>query len=184
MFDNDGYLRVGDFGLSNFFEADNKMNTSGTPAYMAPEILCRQNHSFSSDFYSLGVICYECMLGKLPYTGKTRKDIREKILSSQVQIKKDEIPEGWSLESADFINRLIQRKPINRLGLNGALEVMNHDWLKTFPWEKLKNKGFKNPYFSRLKETYFEPTAENYIDLEEDLVEKKRSSLSLLRVQS
>jgi hypothetical protein len=44
------------------------------------------------------------------------------------------------LESADFINRLIQRKPTNRLGFNGALELKHHGWLKNYPWKKLQSK--------------------------------------------
>ena len=42
-----------------------------------------------------------------PYVGKTRKEIRDHILAKQVQIKKNDIPVGWSIEAADFINRLI-----------------------------------------------------------------------------
>jgi len=54
-----------------------------------------------------------------------------------VQIKRHEIPQGWSIEGADFVNRMIQRKPNNRLGLNGPNEVKNHPWLKNFPWDEL-----------------------------------------------
>ena len=72
--------------------------------------------------------------------GRNRKEIRDQILAKQVQIRKNEIPDGWSIESADFINRMIQRKPNNRLGVNGPEEVKNHPWLKDFPWDKLYNK--------------------------------------------
>ena len=121
MFDDRNYLRLGDFGISEYTKDITTASTSGTVAYMAPEVICGQMHGITSDYYSLGVVCYQCMLGKLPYNGKNRKEVRENILSNQIQIKKDEIPEDWSLEAADFINRLLQRKPINRLGLNGPL---------------------------------------------------------------
>lgn len=39
-----------------------------------------------------------------------------------------------------FWMKLIQRKPVNRLGLDGPHEVKNHPWLKDYPWEKLYNK--------------------------------------------
>jgi serine/threonine protein kinase len=74
---------------------------------MAPEVMCRQNHGAAVDFFAVGVIAYECMLGKRPYCGKDRKDIRDHILSKQVQIKERELPQGWSREAADFINKLI-----------------------------------------------------------------------------
>jgi serine/threonine protein kinase len=79
-------------------------------------------------------------LSKRPYLGRNRKEIRDQILAKQVQIKKNEIPDDWSMEAADFINRMIQRKPNNRLGVNGPEEVKDHPWLKDFPWNKLLNK--------------------------------------------
>ena len=88
---------------------------------MAPEVMCRQNHGIEVDYFALGVICYECMIGKRPYLGRSRKEIRDQILAKQVLIKVDEIPKGWSFEAADFINRLIQRKPAKRLGTNGPV---------------------------------------------------------------
>jgi hypothetical protein len=86
------------------------------------------------------------MNGTRPYQGKSRKEIRDQILAKQVQIKKHEIPEDWSIEAADFINRvisnqLLQRKPINRLGLNGPQEVKSHPWLADFPWDKLLERS-------------------------------------------
>ena len=77
------------------------------------------------------------MLKKMPYSGTTRKEIIEQIKRKQVQLKKHEIPEGWSLESADFINKCIQRKPECRLGLNGTNELKTHVWLRDFDWQGL-----------------------------------------------
>jgi hypothetical protein len=55
------------------------------------------------------VIGFEFMLGRRPYVGKTRKDIRDMMFACQVQIKKSMIPEGWSIEAADFINKVTKR---------------------------------------------------------------------------
>ena len=73
---------------------------------MAPEVMCRQNHTYTVDFFAVGVMAYECMFGRRPYIGKSRKEIRDHILSKQVQIKDRDIPKGWSDEAADFINRV------------------------------------------------------------------------------
>ena len=67
-------------------------------------------------------------------------------MAKQIQIRKNEIPDGWSIEAADFVNRMIQRKPNNRLGVNGPEEVKNHPWLKDFPWNKLINKELEPPF--------------------------------------
>jgi hypothetical protein len=61
----------------------------------------------AADYFAVGVIAFECMNGKRPYNGKGRKEIREQVLAKQVQIKKSDIPEGWSLEAADFINKCL-----------------------------------------------------------------------------
>lgn len=194
MFDDQGYVRIGDYGLSRSFENENKWYSSGTPAYMAPEVMCRQNHGVSIDFYSLGVILYELMLKKLPYKGKNRTEIREKIMANQIQIKKHEIPEGWSLESADFINRLIQRKPTNRLGFNGALELMNHGWLKNYPWGKLRTKILTSQdkiklykldkKFLREVSTKSKDSNTYEAKIEAEFIEEKRSQLEKDSIQS
>jgi serine/threonine protein kinase len=86
---------------------------------MAPEVMTKQNHSYEVDYYALGVIIFELMLGRRPYVGRDRRAIREQILAKQTVIKKSEIPEGWSIEAADFVNKLLQRRPMMRLGWGG-----------------------------------------------------------------
>ena len=97
-------------------------------------------------------------------------------MAKQVQIKKDNIPDGWSKEAADFINRvikykikylilrriycivfvyfykfqLLQRKPSNRLGQTGAAEVKEHSWLKHFPWKDLYQKKLESPFVPKV----------------------------------
>jgi serine/threonine protein kinase len=106
VLDSSGYLRITDFGVAKYFSRENSSETSGTPGYMAPEVMCSQNHSYAVDFFAVGVIGYEFMNGFRPYYAKSRREIKELILSKQVQIKKSEIPEGWSIEAADFINKV------------------------------------------------------------------------------
>jgi serine/threonine protein kinase len=84
---------------------------------MAPEVMTKNNHGCTVDYYALGIILYEMMMQRRPYTGKTKKELIEKFFEKQVFITRSEIPEGWSIEAADFINKLIQRKPALRLGL-------------------------------------------------------------------
>lgn len=107
VFDNEGYLRLTDFGISRYWTEKNADETSGTPGYMAPEVIVKTSHGLTADYFALGVIAYECMNGRRPYIGKNRKDIRDLILAKQVQIKKHDVPEGWSLEAADFINKCL-----------------------------------------------------------------------------
>lgn len=112
VFDSQGYLKITDFGIAKLWQKDNSKESSGTPGYMAPEVMCKQNHGVSVDYYAIGIIAYECMMGRRPYNGRGRKEIRDNILSKQIKINPKEIPEGWSKEAVDFINGLIKRKPI------------------------------------------------------------------------
>ncbi|EGR34376.1 protein kinase domain protein [Ichthyophthirius multifiliis] len=146
IFDENGYVKITDFGISRLWRLQNSNETSGTPGYMAPEILMRQNYGIAVDYYALGVILYELAMGRRPYKATDRQELREQIMAKQVQIKIDEVPKGWSLESIDFINLLIQRKPQNRLGVNGPQEVKNHIWLKTVSWQKIYSQELEAPY--------------------------------------
>ena len=74
---------------------------------MAPEVLCAQNHSYPVDYFAIGVMGYEFMFGQRPYLGRSRKEIKQVVMRKQVQIEENEIPDDWSLESVDFINRLL-----------------------------------------------------------------------------
>ena len=108
VLDDKGYLRITDFGVAKVFQKENSSETSGTPGYMAPEVMCAQNHSYVVDYFAIGVIAFEFMYGVRPYLGKSRKEIKELIIAKQVQIKKQDIPEDWSVESGDFINKVLQ----------------------------------------------------------------------------
>ena len=149
VLDSNGYMKLTDFGIAKVYKKENFRETSGTLGYMAPEVLCAQNHTIAVDYFALGVIGYELMNGTRPYIGKNRKEIKERIMAKQVQVKKEQIPRGWSVESADFINRLLQRKPINRLGLRGSIEVKEHLWFKDFDWKGLYLYKLKAPFIPK-----------------------------------
>ena len=147
VLDEKGYVRITDFGVSKKNLRDNSSETSGTPGYMAPEVLCALNHSFQVDFFALGVIIYEFMNGYRPYLGRNRKEIKEAVLAKQIHVHRKQLFEnGWSFESGDLINKLLYRKPYKRLGANGIKEIKEHAWFKNINWEELFNKNLKSPF--------------------------------------
>ena len=144
VFDDKGYLRITDFGVAKIHKEDNSSETSGTPGYMAPEVLLSKNHSFPVDFFAIGIMGYEFMLGQRPYLGKNRKEIKYQVLMRQARIESDEIPEGWGHESVDFINKCLHRKDSRRLGyIGGVQDLKNHEWFNDFDWDSLYNKTLK-----------------------------------------
>ena len=146
VLDSKGYLRITDFGIAKIYQNINSTETSGTPGYMSPEVIIGHNHNQVVDYFALGVLTHEFMIGKRPYIGKNKKELKEKIIMNQFIIEKDKIPEGWSSEAADFINKLLQRKPANRLGLRSANEVKEHPWIKKYKWDDLYSKKIKPPF--------------------------------------
>ena len=170
--DENGYIRITDFGVAKINKEDNSSETSGTPGYMAPEVLMGQNHSFSVDFFAIGVMGYEFMFGSRPYNGKNRKEIKQLVLKKQAKI--DENETEWSKESVDFINRCLKRKDSKRLGYKyGIRELKAHKWFSGLDWEKLYNKNIPAPFipkkegnydkkYCEMNEKYGEETLERY----------------------
>ena len=156
VLESNGYVRITDFGVAKINEEDNSSETSGTPGYMAPEVILVQNHSFPSDFFALGVIGYEFMLGYRPYLGRGRKEIKQLIISKQAQLKEDDIPDDWSHEAMDFINQLLQRKPKKRLGYNGVNEIKSHEWMKDIDWDLLFKKKIEAPFIPPVNKDNFD----------------------------
>ena len=150
VLDQNGYLAITDFGIAKRVEKSSLPDGSGTPGYMAPEVLFSQNHSFSVDFYAIGVIAFEFMNGFRPYQGKDRKEIKEAILAKEISIGPKSLKkEGWSLEGGDFINKMIKRKVRKRLGFYGINEIKNHAWFRGINWNLLLMKKIKSPYIPR-----------------------------------
>ena len=162
--DQNGYIRITDFGIAKTNKGDNSSETSGTPGYMAPEVLLAKNYTFTVDFFAIGVIGYEFMLGKRPYNGNNRKQIKTLVLKTQVKIDKDKV--NWSEESVDFINRCLKRKESRRLGYtDGIQELKNHKWFDGFDWESVYNKKLVAPFIPK-KEGNYDKT---YCELDEKL---------------
>jgi len=172
VLDENGYVRITDFGIAKENMPDNSSETSGTPGYMAPEVMKSKNHSFPVDFFAIGVIGYEFMTGSRPYCGKNRKEIKEQMLSKAAVINEENIGQGWSQESADFINKLLERKESKRLGYKeGAKELMKHHWLKYYPWDELKNKTLLAPFIPDPKDNY----DKNYCESIDKISEETKS---------
>ena len=69
VFEEKGYVRITDFGIAKIMNEEEESckttEPSGTPGYMAPEVIQSRNHSFPVDYFALGIIAYECMQGRV-----------------------------------------------------------------------------------------------------------------------
>ena len=149
LFDKKGYVHLADFGIAKKLgdEPEERIeDSSGSPGYMSPETIFNQKHSYASDFFSLGVICYEMMMKKRPYNGKNRQEIKENMANNFIQIKANEIPKGWSSEFVDFTNKLLEKNEENRLGYKGINDLKCHPWLKLLNWKNIYLMKEKAPF--------------------------------------
>jgi serine/threonine protein kinase len=169
ILDSQGYAFLTDFGASTIFHSENSGETSGTPGYMAPEVICRQNHGFVSDFFGLGVILHEFMFQTRPYKGRDRKEIREGILEKQYKIIESTVPEGWSMESVDLCNKLLKRKPEHRIGFEGIDKIKEHNWFRDLDLESVKKFLAKAPYVPGFNNNF----DQNYVALKKKKQELK-----------
>lgn len=138
LLDKNGNLKLSDFKLMREIYNINFHDTSGTIGYIAPEIILNQNHGCASDIYSLGVIIYEIMIGSIPYPASNRSEYKNKIVNEIKFVHDSDLSEGWSRESADFINKCIRKRPISRIGYNTLEELKDHRWFYDINWQKLK----------------------------------------------
>jgi len=155
ILDSYGYAHITDFGIAKMQQPNNSNETSGTPGYMAPEVLFGRNHTTVADYFACGVMCYEFMKGVKPYLGKNRKEIKERIKEREIKLDKRNLKEGWSLDAADFINQLLQRQANRRLGYKGGInELKKHPWLKNIDWKELYNGRVTSPFIPVGEENY------------------------------
>ena len=105
IIDRKGYARITDLGVARYWKQENAHETSGTPGYMSPEVLMRQNPGFVADLFAVGVVAYELLVGKRPYAGRDRKAIREEVLAKEAKVPAL-YHQTISKEGVDFINRV------------------------------------------------------------------------------
>jgi serine/threonine protein kinase len=94
----------------------------------------------SVDWYLLGVLLYEMLVGIPPYYDNDRDVLFYNIIHEDL-----EIPSYISKTARDLIVRLMDRNPITRLGSNGADEVKGHKWFKGINWNDVINKKLDPP---------------------------------------
>ncbi|EGR29042.1 protein kinase domain protein [Ichthyophthirius multifiliis] len=153
LFDEYGYCCISGFehafiedDSDDEFEEQNSkqqefISKSLITQYLAPEVLLRQQPSFEADYYSLGIILYEITTGNKAIQGNyTHEDVIRTILRDKIQVKQEDLPEDWDPFGADFMNKLIQKKPQNRMGYYGIEDIKKHSWLKNMPWQKIQKK--------------------------------------------
>ncbi|XP_048104764.1 ribosomal protein S6 kinase alpha-1 isoform X1 [Alosa alosa] len=145
LLDEEGHIKLTDFGLCKEAIDHQKKAFSfcGTVEYMAPEVVNRQGHNHSADWWSYGVLMFEMLTGSLPFQGKDRKETMNLILKARLGM-----PQFLSAEAQSLLRALFKRNPANRLasGPDGAEELKRHNFFSTIDWNKLFRREIKPPF--------------------------------------
>eukprot|EP01116_Phalansterium_solitarium_P000647 TRINITY_DN1048_c0_g1_i1.p1 TRINITY_DN1048_c0_g1~~TRINITY_DN1048_c0_g1_i1.p1 ORF type:complete len:553 (-),score=164.30 TRINITY_DN1048_c0_g1_i1:117-1775(-) len=140
-------------------------STVGTPDYIAPEVFLKEGYSFSCDYWSVGVIMYEMLIGYPPFCSETPQETYRKIINWRQSLRFPEEP-YVSAEARDVIERFCCDAP-QRLGRNGIDEIKAHPFFRGLDWDRLRE--MKAPIVPELRDQYdtkyfddFEPEEESY----------------------
>lgn len=127
---NDGYLMVADFGLAKISKAGELTNSfCGTAEYLAPEMLIGNGHDATVDWWALGILIYEMIVGIPPFFHRQRNKMYHFIKESKVNFPDPERHKIFiTPECKDLILRLLDKNKRTRLGVNGIDEILAHEW--------------------------------------------------------
>lgn len=136
LLDDDGHIRLTDFGLSKDNLTQSALFTSfvGTAGYLSPEMVARQGHGFPLDYYCLGCLLYCLLTGSLPhYEGDYKAMIQRRVKGEPCAY-----PPWISAEAQQLLNGLLAPDPCERLGsTHGAIEVKDMAWLHQVDWTRV-----------------------------------------------
>jgi len=164
LLDNDGYLKVADFGFAKKLHTGKTYTMCGTPDYLAPELVQQTGHNKAVDWWALGVLIYEMVVGFPPFY-----DDDQMLMFKNITNVKVHFPKNMSKECRALLKSLLQKNPTRRLGClkNGAQDVRDHPWFKNFDWQALRDHTMVAPYVPPLNHS--EDTSNfEHIPLEEE----------------
>lgn len=143
VMDSGGYVKLVDFGLAKQLLSGKTWTLCGTPDYLAPEIILNEGHDLAVDYWALGVLIFEMVVGAPPFYAEDPMEVYEKILSGNPAM-----PTFFTRNLSDLIKKLLRSQQGKRLGntRGGTAAVVKHKWFSSFDWASIENGDMKAPY--------------------------------------
>eukprot|EP00826_Nyctotherus_ovalis_P050708 TRINITY_DN624_c0_g3_i1.p1 TRINITY_DN624_c0_g3~~TRINITY_DN624_c0_g3_i1.p1 ORF type:complete len:615 (-),score=143.03 TRINITY_DN624_c0_g3_i1:427-2271(-) len=154
LLDIDGHVKLADFGLAKGGIDLRTLTDSfcGSPEYLSPEMLKQSGHTLTLDFYSLGVLLYEMIVGLPPYYSTDREEMYKRILTTPLKL-----PAYLSAPLQDLLSKLLRKSPKQRLGSQrGIVEIKEHPWCKDVDWERFQRRQIGPPFKPNLHQSHFD----------------------------
>uniref|UniRef100_A0A8D0GQW3 non-specific serine/threonine protein kinase n=1 Tax=Sphenodon punctatus TaxID=8508 RepID=A0A8D0GQW3_SPHPU len=198
-----GHIKLTDFGLSkiglmnmttNLYEGHIEKDTRefmdkqvcGTPEYIAPEVILIQGYGKPVDWWAMGIILYEFLVGCVPFFGDTPEELFGQVISDEIMWPEGD--EALPDDAQDLITRLLRHCPLERLGTGGTHEVKQHSFFHNLDWNGLlRQKAEFIPQLEAEDDTsYFDTRSERYCHLgsEDEETNDEESSLEIRQFSS
>ncbi|XP_066516974.1 microtubule-associated serine/threonine-protein kinase 1 [Hoplias malabaricus] len=174
-----GHIKLTDFGLSkmglmslttNLYEGHIEKDARefldkqvcGTPEYIAPEVILRQGYGKPVDWWAMGIILYEFLVGCVPFFGDTPEELFGQVISDDIAWPEGD--EALPSDAQNLISALLQTNPLVRLGTGAAYEVKQHSFFADLDWNSLlRQKAEFIPHLESEEDTsYFDTRSERY----------------------
>ncbi|KAL4429689.1 hypothetical protein ABPG74_017098 [Tetrahymena malaccensis] len=149
VLDHEGHAMLTDFGLSKEGVLDHSTGAKsfcGSVAYLAPEMLKRCGHGKAVDWYLLGVVMYELLVGIPPYYANNKEELFNNIEKGHLKL-----PSFLSNDARSLLKALLQRNPAKRLGSGkgDADEIKAHQFFANINWEEAEQRKLNVPIPNR-----------------------------------
>ncbi|XP_056654717.1 mucin-16-like isoform X2 [Monodelphis domestica] len=161
LLDTEGHIKLTDYGIckEGLGPGDTTRTFCGTPNYIAPEILRGEEYGFSVDWWALGVLMFEMMVGRSPFdiiTDKldmaTEDDLFQVILEKPIQI-----PRFLSVKASRVLKGFLNKDPKGRLGCQpqtGFSDIKSHMFFRSIDWDLLEKKQALPPFQPQITDDY------------------------------
>uniref|UniRef100_A0A8C7FB98 protein kinase C n=1 Tax=Oncorhynchus kisutch TaxID=8019 RepID=A0A8C7FB98_ONCKI len=145
-----GYVKIADFGLckEGMGYGDRTSTFCGTPEFLAPEVLTDTSYTRAVDWWGLGVLVYEMLVGESPFPGDDEEEVFDSIVNDEVRY-----PRFLSTEAIGIMRRLLRRNPERRLGSGekDADDVKKQPFFRSVDWEALLQRRLPPPFVPNIK---------------------------------
>uniref|UniRef100_A0A7N6AA42 protein kinase C n=1 Tax=Anabas testudineus TaxID=64144 RepID=A0A7N6AA42_ANATE len=145
LLDTEGFVKIADFGLckEGMGYGDRTSTFCGTPEFLAPEVLTDTSYTRAVDWWGLGVLIYEMLVGESPFPGDDEEEVFDSIVNDEVRY-----PRFLSTEAIGIMRRLLRRNPERRLGSGekDAEDVKKQPFFRGMDWEALLQRKVPPPF--------------------------------------
>lgn len=160
LIDKHGYLKLTDFGFAKHIDG-RTYTLCGTPEYLAPEILLQKGHGKPVDWWCLGILVYEMLVGIDPFSDDDPMAVYQKILKGKIKF-----PRNFPKDAKSLVKHLLVADLTKRYGnlKGGANDIKDHRWFGGFDWGALLERKKQPPYIPEVKDEGDTSNFSNYPD--------------------